>query len=212
MHENDYLLLRRYACDYFEAGQRVLEVGPSFPSRVQRIVDPAGSITWDTVDLFDHPSLTFLTSDPYQFPIDEGRYDVVVAANVLEHVPKVWIWIKELARVTRSGGHVITVNPVSWPFHEFPVDCWRAYPDGMRALYEEAGLEVLMSRCESLEAPERPRRVPGRSQEYLLGREDGKFRKPWHIRSASRLLARVGYPVERAFDTVTIGRKPGHDL
>jgi hypothetical protein len=26
-----------------------------------------------------------------------------------------------------------------WPFHEYPIDCWRAYPDGMTALYEEGG-------------------------------------------------------------------------
>ena len=208
MHPNDDLLLRRYACEYVEPDQRVLEVGPSFPSQVQRVLDPTGSTTWHSVDLFEHPSLTYLASDPYEFPIDDDTYDIVVAANVLEHVPKVWVWIKELARVARPGAHVITVNPVSWPFHEFPLDCWRAYPDGMRALYEEAGLEVLLSTCESLEAPDRPRRIPGRSQEYLLGHVDGgAFRKPRHVRYANRLLAKVGYPVERAFDTITIGRK-----
>jgi ubiquinone/menaquinone biosynthesis C-methylase UbiE len=68
--------------------------------------------------------------------------------GVLEHVRKPWIWIEELARVCKPRGLVITINPVSWPCRETPVDCWRAYPEGIRALYEEGNLEVLFSKVE----------------------------------------------------------------
>jgi hypothetical protein len=34
------------------------------------------------------------------------------------------------------AGMSSSVNPVSWVFHEAPVDCWRIYPEGMKALLE----------------------------------------------------------------------------
>ena len=68
-----------------------------------------------------------------------------------EHVRKTWVWIKETARVCETSGTVITIDPVSWPHYEAPMDCWRAFPEGMKAPYAEAELEVLGSVWESLE-------------------------------------------------------------
>ena len=197
VHENSVLLFERYAKGYFGAGSRVLEVGPDgFPSTYARIVgDP--SITWDTLDITDAPELTYRSVDQYCFPIEDGSYDVVVAAQVIEHVRKIWVWIRELERVCRSGGHVVIVNPVSWPFHPAPVDCWRIYPDGMRALLEDTGLEVVECTQGSLEAPGFKRHVPGRSYEHQEPR----------LRRFARLAARLGLPVECAYDTVTVARK-----
>ena len=104
--------------------------------------------------------LDFLTVDNYNFSIDSDTFDVVLFGQVLEHVPKAWTWIKELARVTKPGGYVITLNPVSWPYHEAPVDCWRIFPEGMKALYEDAGLEVELSVYECLESNAK-RIIPG---------------------------------------------------
>lgn len=67
----------------------------------------------------------------------------------------------------------------------------------MRALYENALLEVTLSKWESLEAPHLRKRVPGRSPEWQSRR----------LRVAYRLLNLIGLPAECAFDTVTIGRK-----
>lgn len=106
--------------------------------------------------------------------------------------------MRELVRVTKAGGHVITINPVSWPFHEAPYDCWRAYPDGMRALYEDVGLEVVMSAFESLEHPGYRRYIPGLSPSFMSPKR----------RLCNRVIGALGLPFERAYDTITIGRKP----
>jgi len=108
--------------------------------------------------------------------------------------------MKEVARVCKPRGLVITVNPVSWPYHEAPYDCWRIYPEGMRALYEETGLRVLMSCFDSLEEPGYRRYIPGESLEALSPK----------ARLAYRVLGRVlGFPVKRSYDTITIGEKIG---
>jgi SAM-dependent methyltransferase len=178
-------------------GDRVLEVGPdNHPSTYRQLVEV--EVRWETVDIFEHPALTFTADSSYGFPIDDDAFDVVISGQVLEHVPKPWLWMRELARVTKPGGLVATIVPVSWPYHTAPVDCWRVYPDGMRALYDDAGLDTVLAEWGSLETP-RPRRA-------LPGRSECKLRRT--LRWYSRLVGPIGIPVERAFDTVAIARKP----
>lgn len=190
-------LFGKYARPYFAAGSRVLEIGPDgFPSAYRSLVD-GGNLAWDTIDVFQDARLTYVATSEYSFPIPDGRYDVVVSGQVIEHVRKVWVWMREVSRVCKPGGVVITINPVSWPYHEAPVDCWRAYPEGMKALYEDAALEVVLSSWESLEATGFRRYTPGASPEA---------QSPL-LRAAHQVLGRLGFPVERAYDTITIGRK-----
>ena len=105
----------------------------------------------------------------------------------------------ELARVTKPGGLVIVIGPVSWTYHEAPVDCWRIYPEGMRALYEEAKLSIMLSKFESLEMQGYKRYIPGISKK-------GQGRKK---RLMYKIFGLLGLPIERAYDTVTIGTKAG---
>lgn len=154
MHLNSQLLFERYAKELFRPDMRVLEMGPNeIPSTYQTMVG-IGSIGWDTLDISHgraHPSLTFVTDDEYRFPVDSDAYDIVVSGQVIEHVRQIWRWMREVARVCRPGGRVVTICPVTWPYHEDPVDCWRIYPEGMNALLGEAGLEPEVVVCESAE-------------------------------------------------------------
>jgi SAM-dependent methyltransferase len=200
MHDNTGELFKKYARPYFHRNIRVLEVGPgALPSPIQAIVGDA-SIRWETAGIDRTCPVTFVGTE-YSFPVEPNVADVVVATNVTEHVRKPWVWIKELARICKPGGYVITINPVSWPYHEYPIDCWRAYPEGMRALYEDAGLSVLTSRCESLEDAHLKRHIPGRSLMRVY-RQGG-----WGTRAFVKVSALLRLPVERPYDTVTIGQK-----
>ncbi len=204
MHRNCELIFRKHAASYIRPGVRVLEIGPNgHPTRFQTIVaDP--SITWETIDLADAPNaaaLTYRSPDGYTFPIDDGVFDVVISANVIEHVRKVWTWMREVARVCKPGGLVITLNPVNWPYHEAPVDCWRIYPEGMRTLYEEAGLKVDVATFASLDGPEAH---PPRSKIGELRQEAQNL--------ARRLLGKHSWPLGAwynwyAVDGITVGTK-----
>jgi SAM-dependent methyltransferase len=199
MHTNSRLLFEKYALPLLKPGMKVLEIGPdSFPSTYQRLT--AGlSLEWHTLDIYDSPNLTYPNSSPYSFAIPDESYDVVLSGQVIEHVKKPWRWMPELARITKAGGLIMTINPVSWIYHEAPVDCWRIYPEGMKALYEEASLTVILSCWESLETPNFHRYLPGISREC-----QGRKR-----RIVYDILGRFGFPVERSYDTVTVGRKEG---
>lgn len=200
MHNNSWLLFERYAKPTIKPGDRVLEIGPDeLPSAYRRNVEvDVGA--WDTMDFPGLPGLTHELSDPYRFPLADDSYDVVLSGQVIEHVPKIWRWMAEVARVVRPGGVVVTVAPISWPYHEAPLDCWRMYPDGLRALYEDAGLEVAVAEWGSVELEPLVRRLPGRL----------KRRSLWQRLSNTILLLHehAHLKLQGAYDTIVVGYKP----
>jgi hypothetical protein len=101
-----------------------------------------------------------------------------------------------VARVCKVGGTVITIAPVSWPYHEAPIDCWRMFPEAMHTLYAEAQLDVLLAHFDSLELSLK-RKIPGMSPEWQSSARRAGF----------RFLGKLGFPVECAFDTIAIGRR-----
>jgi SAM-dependent methyltransferase len=147
MHGNSLAVLKRFGLSYFRAGMAVLEVGPDPQKLTRALVEPL-QVRYHYADrtnvALEDPGAVPMTG-PYRFDCPDGLFDLVYSANVAEHVPRLWSWVRELARVTKPGGHLLFVSPVSWPYHEAPVDCWRILPEGYQALFEEAGLEHAFS-------------------------------------------------------------------
>ena len=69
-----------------------------------------------------------------------NSFDVVVSTQVLEHVKHPWRWIKEVYRICKPNGIIYICTPNSIGYHAFPIDCWRVWPEGMNAVFEEAGV------------------------------------------------------------------------
>jgi SAM-dependent methyltransferase len=195
MHLNSMLLFQKYVQPLLRPEQRLLEVGPNLnPISDFQQAAVNGPRQWETIDLFAHPRVTYQATGEYSFPLPDNTFDIVFSAQVIEHVRKPWVWMKELARVCKPGGQVITINPVSWPYHEAPVDCWRIYPEGHRAMAEDCGLTVEMATFDCLELGGYKRRRYGTTV----------TRRTWWsvaIRKALRMR------VEGAFDTICIARK-----
>lgn len=74
------------------------------------------------------------------------QFDVVVSGQCLEHVLRPWEWIHDVVSLAKPGALIWIIAPNTWKFHECPRDCWRVFPDGLRALFESAGLTVIYSR------------------------------------------------------------------
>lgn len=152
----------------------------------------------DSQLLFDHharplfaPSLRVLEIGPDWVPSTFWR-------RVPDTIRQETAGIYESARVTRSGGLIITVNPTSWPYHEALIDRWRAYPEGMKALCDAASLVVETICSGSLEQPGRHRAIPGRSVDS----------QPHLTPLGFQVLGLFDFLVEKAFGTITIARKP----
>jgi SAM-dependent methyltransferase len=231
MHQNSIDLFKKYALEYFEENMKVLEIGPNkIPSDYRKIV-PEKNIEWDTIDIIKKKELTYISLDEYTFPIESNYYNIVLSGQVIEHVRKPWIWIKELSRVCKKGGFIITINPVSWPYHKEPYDCWRIYPEGMKALYNSAGIKLIFSLFTSLEAKNLKNKLgyrsilPGRSSPFelkLLKIYKQNNLKKWLnllfsfklgsyifliklLKSYIRKIIR--FPITCSYDTISIGIK-----
>lgn len=75
--------------------------------------------------------------------IETGFFDVLVSGQTFEHAEFFWVTIMEMMRVMKEGGLCCIIAPSGGFEHRYPVDCWRFYPDGFKAIARYAGLETL---------------------------------------------------------------------
>jgi SAM-dependent methyltransferase len=116
-----------------------LEIGASYRPIFD---DPAWHYTG--VDLHAGANVDIVLKHPYRWQeIQSASVDVFISGQVFEHVEYFWITLLEMSRVLKPGGIVCIIVPSAGPEHRYPVDCWRFYPDGVRAMAKFAGMEIL---------------------------------------------------------------------
>jgi len=220
MHLNSELLFSKYASPLFSPEKKVLEIGPNgYPSYYKKILK-MDDIEWHTLDIGvediaggEKNPLHVTSKDEYNYPLPSDRFDIVLSGQVMEHVKKVWLWVDELKRLTKSDGIIILIIPVSWTYHAVPVDCWRIYPEGMKALMEDRGLEILSCHYESLEAGLIHRStptIPGNETINTSRKVNPRDRVFFFINKLLYYipgLKKLRIPVTVAYDTVCICKK-----
>jgi len=117
----------------------VLDVGSYAGSgSFQPLIDELG---WEYLglDLIPGPGVDIVSDHPYEYPFDDETFDVVISGSTMEHVQALWLWVPELYRVLKYGGHLAICTVMVWEIHRQPLDCWRILPDGMAYLLHRAG-------------------------------------------------------------------------
>ena len=108
-------------------------------------------------DLFDDPAWHYrgldieaglnvdvVVDDAYDWRDIEGdSIDLVISGQALEHVEYFWASVFEIVRVLKPGGVAAIIAPSGGFEHRYPVDCWRFYPDGFRALARYVGADLI---------------------------------------------------------------------
>lgn len=95
------------------------------------------------VDLEAGPNVDVVLESPYRLPFATGSIDVLVSGQAIEHMDYFWLSWLEMVRVTAPGGLIFLLAPSRGPEHRYPVDCWRFYPDGFRALAQWGGADLV---------------------------------------------------------------------
>jgi len=74
-----------------------------------------------------------------------ARFDIVIAAQVLEHVVDPDKALENCKRLLRPGGHLLVTTPFLIRYHPEPLDLWRWTEAGLRLLFERHGFQVISS-------------------------------------------------------------------
>lgn len=134
-----------------------------------------------------------LMVQPYRIPLPSDSQDVVLSGQVFEHIPFPWASILEIARVLKPNGYLFLTAPSRGHVHS-TYDCWRYYPDSMRALAAHAELRLLEAFTDF------PPRTATKRHDYSAidtkrhywGDTTGVFQKPrWRPSLRRRLVREV---------------------
>ena len=75
--------------------------------------------------------------------LQDEIFDVVISGQTFEHIEFFWLTMQEIKRILKQTGLCCIIAPSSGPEHKFPIDCWRFFPDGMKAIAKYAKLSII---------------------------------------------------------------------
>lgn len=92
------------------------------------------------VDFVAGKGVDVILDDPYKLPFESNSIDIVISNSCFEHSEMFWLIFLEIMRVLKPTGLFYLNVPSNGPFHRYPVDCWRFYPDSGNALVKWANM------------------------------------------------------------------------
>lgn len=123
--------------------QIVVEIGSADVNGTYRGLFPSERFSYLGCDCAPGPGVDLVLDDPYRVPLADGYADIVISGQMLEHSERFWVAFGEMMRILKPDGYLFLIAPSTGPIHRYPVDCWRFYPDGYRALADWAGCQVV---------------------------------------------------------------------
>ena len=99
------------------------------------------------IDMVPGENVDIVQADPYILPFKDNTFDIIASSSVFEHSQMFWVLSNEIFRVLKPNGLFYLNAPSNGPYHTYPVDCYRFYPDSGEGLKEwgiQSGFKDLM--------------------------------------------------------------------
>jgi SAM-dependent methyltransferase len=146
VHDSAAADFRAFVAKYLDpaAMLSIADIGSYNVNGALRELLPDSAKCWEYVgyDINPGPNVDVLLDSEDAWK-GSGDFDVVISSQVIEHVRRPWAWMKAAATFLKPGGLIYVCTPNTWSFHEYPIDTFRYWPDGIRSLFAEAGLEEI---------------------------------------------------------------------
>lgn len=100
-------------------------------------VDPSADGIRFSREMFDRHKFkgTFNVSEGYRFDYPDGKFDIVVLADVIEHLQQPELMLQEIQRLLKPGGHAVITTPIrSTEFPEDKMHVLEFYPEELTNL------------------------------------------------------------------------------
>lgn len=146
MHQSAHDHMARLVAHYLRPGvdYRVVDFGSRTSGRqtmTHRDLFDGYSCEITGVDVAPGRNVDLLMKKPYRVPMRRNSVDLVISGQAFEHIPFFWASLLEIARILKPNGLVFLTAPSRGHVHT-AIDCWRYYPDGLKAMATFAGLTV----------------------------------------------------------------------
>ena len=152
--DTDWLMLRGITAALTEAldgidlaGKQVLDFGCG--QMPYRSVIEARGATYHGAD-FDETAMVRITPAG-TLPLPDDSMDLVLSVQVLEHVADLDLYLGEIARVLRPGGHLLLSTHGTWLYHPHPQDHRRWTRTGLALDLQSRGFAT--GRMDSIVGP-----------------------------------------------------------
>lgn len=123
---------------------RVLDVGSYDVNGNYRVLFNGIDAEYVGLDVEYGPNVDYVPMNPYKWDeLEDESFDFVISANAFEHIEYPWLTMCEIYRKLKSGGFACILAPNSIHEHRYPVDCYRYFSDGFRALAKWGGFDVI---------------------------------------------------------------------
>lgn len=93
-------------------------------------------------DISANASADVILDERGRLPLPGASADVVISAQVLEHVPDVSLYLQECCRVLKQKGTLLLSTHGTWIYHPHPTDYRRWTKFGLEHEIEQAGFSI----------------------------------------------------------------------
>lgn len=135
MHDTALFYGKKFLDNYVLKKSKILDIGSkdengSLKKYVNDKHDYIG------IDMIPGKNVDIVQDDPYVLPFGDNTFDIVTSTSVFEHSSMFWVLANEIFRVLKPNGLFYLNAPSNGPYHTYPLDCYRFYPDAGKGLVE----------------------------------------------------------------------------
>lgn len=146
MHKSSLLRMESFIFNYIVGGEgkKVLDVGSYDVNGCYKNLFSGIEIEYVGLDIEDGPNVDVVMDEIYNWDsLQDEEFDYIISGQAFEHIEYPWLTMKEIYKKLKQDGIVCIIAPNGLFEHKYPIDCYRYYADGMRAMAEFAGLKVI---------------------------------------------------------------------
>lgn len=146
MHKSAMLRMEWFIEKYVKDGEnvKVLDVGSYDIFGCYKELFKGYKLQYIGLDIEEGPNVDFVPKDAYAWDeLEDESFDYVISGNAFEHIEFPWLTIREIYKKLKEGGFVCILAPNSINEHRYPLDCYRYYADGFRALAKWGGFKTI---------------------------------------------------------------------
>lgn len=146
MHKSAMLRMQWFVENYIPVNKhiRVLDVGSCDINGSYRLLFQEMDVDYVGLDMAEGLNVDYIPQNPYQWDsLENESFDFVISGNAFEHIEYPWVTICEIYKKLKNGGFACILAPNSIPEHRYPVDCYRYFSDGFKALAKWGGFDIV---------------------------------------------------------------------